>query len=323
MRALISSPEGPVIGPFDNPVTAPGYIKVRVKAAALNRADLAMLTGASHGVAGGMGLPLGLEWAGEVIEVGEGVTGWQVGERAMAASPGAFADEVVVPANWAHPVPDAMSDEQAAALPVALQTAHDALTGAGQLQAGQSVLVLGASSAVGLMAMQVARVLGASQVIGTSTTADRLNLLTEFGATKVVNTRDEDWSRQVLKATKMKGVDLVIDFLAGPLFNATMQATRIGGRIVNVGRMAGETGAVDFDQHSMRRIQYVGTTFRTRSPAEIGAVIELARHALMPALKDGQLRMPLDCVMPRSQATEAFARMRANAHFGKIVLTCD
>lgn len=321
MQALISSPDGPVVGTFEAPFTAPGYIKVRVKAAALNRADLAMLTGASHGVAGGMGLPLGLEWAGEVVEVGEGVTQWRVGDRAMAASPGAFADEVVIPAAWAHPVPDNLSDEQAAALPVALQTAHDALSGAGQWQPGQSVLVLGASSAVGLMTLQVARLLGAVQVIGTSTTADRLAMLTDYGATKVVNTRDEDWHRQVLKATKMKGVDLVIDFLAGPLFNATMLATRLGGRIVNVGRMAGETGQVDFDLHSMRRIQYVGTTFRTRTPAEITAVIERARQAMMPALKDGLLRMPIDCVMPRSQVSEAYRRMQGNGHFGKIILT--
>lgn len=321
MRAIVSSPNGPVIQDFEEPIAGPGFVKVRVRAAALNRADLAMLTGASHGVAGGMGMPLGLEWAGDVVEVGEGVEHISVGDRVMAAGPGAFCEYAVIMADWVYQMPGNMSYEQAAALPVALQTAHDAVASNGLLERGQTVLVQGASSVVGLMAMQVAKLLGASKVIGTSTTSERVQRLAEFGADLGVNTRDEDWIRQVLKATRMKGVDLVIDFLGGAYVNANMQAACLGGCIVNVGRMAGDQAQVDLDLHSMRRIQYVGVTFRTRMPAEITQVIARATRALMPALRDGTLRIPVDQVYRFDQVHEAFERMSRNEHFGKLVLS--
>ncbi len=136
-----------------------------------------------------------------------------------------------------------------------------------------------------------------------------------------MNTRDADWVKQILKATRMKGVDLSVDLLAGPLVNGTLQATRVGGRMINVGRMAGNQGDFDFDQHSMRRIQYVGVTFRTRTPAEIAEVISRARTALMPALCEGRLKMPIDQVFRFEQYADAFERMAKNQHFGKIILS--
>jgi NADPH2:quinone reductase len=125
---------------------------------------------------------------------------------------------------------------------------------------------------------------------------------------------------QVLEATDGKGVDLVIDLVAGPLMNENLKATRIGGRIVNVGRMAGERGEIDFDLHSMRRITYVGVTFRTRSVAQVEAINERVTRALMPALSAGLLRLPVDKVCALEDASEAFERMARNQHFGKIVL---
>lgn len=321
MRAIVSSTDGPVLKEFDAPSPGPSQILVKVKAASLNRADLAMLTGGAHGFAGGLGLPLGLEWAGEIVELGSGVENWKVGDRVMGAGPGAFTEFTCAFSKWVYPIPDGMSFEQAAALPVSLQTMHDALSTNGQLSTGQTVLLQGATSSMGLMGLQIARLLGAETIIGTSTSAERCERLAEFGATHAVNTRDADWVKQILRATRTKGVDLTVDLLAGPLFNSTLQATRIGGRIVNVGRMAGETGEIDFDQHSMRRITYVGVTFRTRTPAEIGEVIARATQALLPALSDGRLQMPLDKVYSFEAVGEAFERMKANQHFGKIVLS--
>lgn len=321
MRAIVSSANGAVMQDFPNPVAGPGFVLVKVKAASLNRADLDMMMGGAHGMAGGMGFPLGLEWAGEVLEVGKGVEHWKAGDRVMGASPGAFTEFVAGKADWVHRIPDSMSYEQAAALPVSLQTMHDAIVSNGQLVAGQSVLLQGASAGMGLMGMQMAKLLGAGTVIGTSTSPDRLAKLAEFGADVAVNTRDPDWVKQVLKATQNKGVDLTVDLLAGPLINDTLQATRIGGRIVNVGRMAGNSGEFNFDQHSMRRIQYVGVTFRTRTPAEISEVIARARAALMPALSNGTLKMPLDEVFRFEDFAAALARMGKNQHFGKIVLS--
>ena len=130
---------------------------------------------------------------------------------------------------------------QAATLPIALQTAHEAITASGGFQRGEVVLVQGASSSVGLMSLQVARLLGASLVIGTSTRPERQDKLKAFGADTVVDTRDEHWPQQVLDATGGQGADLVVDFVAGATMNRNMQATRICGRIVNVGRMGGFT----------------------------------------------------------------------------------
>lgn len=321
MRSIVASASGAVLQSFETPQIAPGSLLVKVKAAALNRADLAMLTGGAHGAAGGIGFPLGLEWAGEVIEVGEGVSGWSAGDRVMGASPWAFSEYVIANPEWVYRVPDNLNDAEAAGLPVSLQTMHDAIVTNGQFVSGQSILVQGASSAMGLMGMQIAAFLGASQVIGTSTSAERRARLKEYGASVVVDTGETEWLKKVYKATRMKGVDLSIDLLAGPLVNTTLLATRVNGRMVNVGRMAGETGEFDFDQHSMRRIQFIGVSFRSRTPAEITQIIAKANHDLIPALQQGLLKMPVDKVYPFEEYAAAFEHMRSNRHFGKIVLS--
>ena len=322
MKAIVASAEGPVFNhAFEDPQAGPGQVLVKVRAAALNRADLAMLTGGAHGFAGGLGVPLGLEWAGDVVALGEGVEHLKLGQRVMGAGPGAFTEHVVANARWVYPVPDNLPIEHAAALPVSLQTMHDAIASHGMLAPGQTVLIQGASSAMGLMGLQIARLLGAGKVIGTSTSVTRRERLFGLGADEVVDTKAEDWVKQVLRATRMKGVDLSVDLLAGPLVNGTLQATKVGGRMVNVGRMAGERTDFDLDQHSMRRITYVGVTFRTRTPVEIGDVIARASRDLLPALAEGRLRMPVDRVYRFDQVTEAFERLAANQHFGKIVLT--
>lgn len=320
MQAIVASVTGAVFAEFEQPCVIAGSVLVKVKAAALNRADLMMATGGAHGAVGGIGLPLGLEWAGEVIAVGEGVHQWQVGDRVMGASPAAFAEYVLVNADWIYAIPECLSDVQAAALPVSMQTMHDALISHGQLMAGQCVLIQGASSAMGLMGLQLAQYWGAAQVIGTSTSPERRQRLSAFGADLVLDSRASDWTQQVLKATRRKGVDLVIDLLAGSTVNASLSVTRVGGRMVNVGRMAGESGDFDFDLHSMRRISYVGVSFRTRTALEITQVIERARQDLMPALMAGQLSMPIDVVVPWTAYPRAFAQMVSQAHFGKIVL---
>ncbi len=324
MKAVIATENGPRLDEFFNPGVIAGWVVVKIKAAALNRADLAMRSGASHGGAGGgLGMPLGLEWAGEVIEVGDGVDQWKVGDRVMGASPGAFAEYLCAFGEWIYPIPDTLSYEQAAGAPVALQTVHDALVTNGQLESGQTVLVQGGSSAVGLMAVQVAKYLGASQVIATSTTAQRRDCLKEIGADVVIDSKDPAWVDQVLEVTDQQGVDLTIDLLAGPLMTPNMNATRIGGRIINIGRMAGEQGELDFDLHSMRRITYTGVTFRTRTPDEISTVIGKAREALIKPLADGDLVMPVDSVYPMAEFDKAFDVMAANRHYGKLILSID
>jgi NADPH2:quinone reductase len=320
MQAILPSPDGPVLQEVPQPSPGQGEVLVRVRANALNRADLLTLKGGPHGAYGGMGFPMGLEWAGEVVETGPAVEQWHAGDRVMAAGLAAFAEYTIGYPRRMYAVPAGMSFEQAATLPVALQTMHDAISTNGLLAAGQTVLVQGASSAMGLMGMQVAKLLGAGKVIGTSTSPARRARLAEFGADVVVDSNAPDWVAQVQSASGGAGVDLLIDLVAGPLVNGNLQATRIGGRIVNVGRMAGDSGEFNFDLHSLRRITYVGVTFRTRSPEEVEEVVARTTRALGPALAEGALRLPIDKVYRFEQAAEAFERMARNQHFGKIIL---
>jgi NADPH2:quinone reductase len=256
-----------------------------------------------------------------VVELGAAVESWRVGDRVMAAGLAAFAEYTVGYPRRMYAIPEGMSFEQAAALPVALQTMHDAISTNGMLAAGQTVLIQGASSATGLMGMQVAKLLGAGRVIGTSMSPERRARLAEFGADVVVDTSAPDWGARVVNATGGEGVDLLIDLVAGPLMNGNLQATRIGGRMVNVGRMAGDRGEFDFDLHSLRRITYVGVTFRTRSPEEVEEIVARTTRALGPALTAGALRLPIDKIYRFEEAAEAFERMARNQHFGKIILT--
>jgi len=321
MKAAILTSSGISIEDAEVPKPKSSEVLVKVRASSLNRADLFLVDGRTHGGHGGAGTVLGLEWSGDVVEVGADVEGYKPGDRVMCSGIGGLAEYAVADWRRIFPFPKrSISYEEGACLPVALRTNHVAIVMTGQLQRGQSVLVLGASSGVGIMSLQVSELLGAGLVIGTSTKPDRRTRLAEFGADVAIDSNDSGWFEEVLKHTDGRGVDLVIDYLAGPLINDTMRATKLGGRIVNVGRMAGESGSFDFDLHSMRRIQYLGTTFRTRSADEIGAIAEQIKTGLWPELEAGRLGVPIDVRLPLDRATEAFDMMRANAHFGKIVL---
>jgi NADPH2:quinone reductase len=158
-------------------------------------------------------------------------------------------------------------------------------------------------------------------VIGTSTNAARRAKLKEFGADLVIDTGVTAWPEEVLNATGGKGVNLVVDMLSGPVVAQTMKATAILGRIVNVGRLAGAKAEFDFDLHALRRIDYIGVTFRTRTLDEVREINRRMRADLWDAVTAGKLRLPIDSRFPLDQAVEAQAHMRANKHFGKIVLT--
>jgi NADPH2:quinone reductase len=227
-------------------------------------------------------------------------------------------------ADWGrvYPIPaNNMSHEQAATLPIALQTMHDAVVTNGGLQAGEAVLIQGASSGVGLMGLQIAKLKGARLVVGTSTNAGRRERLKEYGADLAVDTTEPDWSAAVLEATEGRGVDLIVDQVSGGVANENMKATAILGRIVNVGRLGGFSGEFDFDLHALRRIKYIGVTFRTRSIDEVRAIARRMRDDLWPAVEAGKLRLPIDRSFPLEEAAAALAHMRENAHFGKILLT--
>ncbi len=321
MRAMVVGEAGLELRELPVPQPGPNEVLVRVRAAGLNRAELAMAAGHAHGALGGKGALVGLEWAGEVAGIGAEVSGVREGDRVMCSGNGGYAEYAVTDWGRVHPLPaDAMPWEQAATLPIALQTMHDALVTNGQLQRGQAVLIQGASSGVGLMGLQIARLMGARLVAGSSTSPERRARLPEFGATLTVDSSDPAWPEAVLAATDGQGVDLVVDQISAPVSRGNLLATRVLGRIVNVGRLGGATGPFDFDLHAMRRITYVGVTFRTRSLEEVREINRRMREDLWDAVQAGTLALPIDRVFPLEQANEAQAHMRANAHMGKIVL---
>ena len=324
MRAtIVADKNKAAVGEVETPAPGPGEIRVRTKAAALNRADLLVLAGHQHGAVGGAGAIVGLECAGEVESLGAGVTGFAVGDRVLCSARHALAEFVVTDAGRATKIPAKgnMSFSEATTLPVALQTMHNALVTAGRLKKGDVVLIQGASSGVGLMAQMIAKEMGAGLVIGTSTNPERRGKLKDFGADLALDSRDPQWVDEVLKATGGKGVDLIVDQISGYVANDNMRAARVLGRIVNVGRLGGMKGEFDFDLHAMKRIDYVGVTFRTRSAEEVREIVRLMRADLLPAVEAGRLRLPIDRTFAFEDADAAFAHMRANAHFGKIVLT--
>ena len=321
MKAGVATEQGLALRDIPQPRPKPNEVLVRVRAASLNRADLITARGLPHGSHAGIGAPVGLEWAGEVVETGAEAKGYSAGDRVMCSGTGGYAEFAVSDFGRVNPMPDGLSFEQAATLPVALITLHNALVTAGRLHAPDSVMIQGASSGVGLMGLQIAKLRGAGLVIGTSTNAERRGRLKEFGADLAIDTNEPGWPEAVLRATGGKGVNLVVDMLSGPVVAQTMKATAVLGRIVNVGRLAGARAEFDFDLHALRRIDYIGVTFRTRTLEEVREINRRMRADLWDAVTAGKLALPIDRRFPLDAAVEAQAQMRANRHFGKILLT--
>ncbi|MFO1159742.1 MAG: zinc-binding dehydrogenase [Reyranellaceae bacterium] len=305
-----------------SPTPGDGEVLVRVHAAGANRADLAMNIGHFKEAGAALAAPVaGLEFAGEVAELGPGVRSVTVGDRVMAMGQGAFAEYARIDHRLLIPVPAGFSWEEAASAPVAFMTMHDAVVTNGHLQPGEAVLVQGVTSGVGIAAWQIAKVKGAGQVIGTSTSDAKLTTLRGWGLDLGINSRSDDVVRRVTEATGGKGADLVIDMIGGPVINQNMQAAAVKGRIVDVGRMGGLKGEIDLDLHSLKRISFVGVTFRTRSVEEIHTIIRLMVDDIWPDVVAGRVKVPIDRSFPLEAVADAYAHMRANAHLGKVVVT--
>jgi NADPH2:quinone reductase len=321
MKAYVYGANGAEIADVARPAPKGAQVLVRVRACGLNRADLGMTKGHAHGSSGGAGTVLGMEWAGEIAEVGPDAKGLKAGDKVMGSGAAAFAEYTLADHGRLFRTPSNINDVDAATLPVALTTMHNAVVTNGALQSGQSVLIQGASSGVGLMAMQIAKLKGASIVIGSSTDAMRRSRLKEFGADLAVDSGDPGWVDQVLKATGGEGVDLIIDQVSGKVASQNLAAAKIKGRIVNVGRLGGTHADFNFDLHAARRITYIGVTFRTRSIEEIRDIFSEVREDIWPAVESRRLQLPIDKVFAFDDIGSAFEHMEANKHLGKIVVT--
>ena len=321
MRAVILGDTDIEIREIEKPSPQPHQALIRVRGCGLNRSDLLETQGQSFGHTGGDAKVLGGEFAGEVVELGSDSEGLSIGDRVMCRGGGGWAEYALV--HWRRAIVIGSDDipwEQAATLQGALQTMHDAIITNGRFKAGQTIMIQGASSGVGLMGLQIARAKGAKLVIGSSTNAERRARLSEFGAGLVINSQDDGWVDRVLEATDGAGVDVTIDMLSGNVMNKNMEATAIHGYVINIGRLAGMVGEFNFDLHARRRLNYVGTTGRTRSIDDNVQVARLANDDLWTFVLNGEIKSPIDKVFDLEDAAIALDRMNNNQHFGKIAL---
>ena len=321
MKAYVYGASGAAISEVAKPSPKGTQVLVRVQACGLNRADLGMTKGRAHGSAGGVGTVLGMEWAGEIAELGPEAKGLTVGDKVMGSGAAAFAEYTLADHGRLFRAPSNMNFDEACTLPIALTTMHNAVVTVGGLRAGQTVMIQGASSGVGLMGLQIAKLKGAKLVVGSSTDPVRRARLKEFGADLAVDSSDPGWVDSVLQATANEGVDLIVDQISGKVASQNLKATRIKGRIVNVGRLGGARAEFNFDLHAARRIDYVGVTFRSRTIEEIREIFDEVRKDLWGAVESRKLQLPIDKVFAFDDIGKAFEHMEANRHLGKIVVT--
>ncbi|MDC0093126.1 zinc-binding dehydrogenase [Alphaproteobacteria bacterium] len=321
MRAVTVVESGVDILDVDIPKPQRNEVLIKVFACGLNRADLVVADGGAHGSAGGSGTIVGMEFSGEVVEFGSDVLDFEVGDRVMCSGTAAWAEYAVTDWGRVIKIPDNNMDFiTASTLPIALATMHNAIVTAGEFIKGQSILIQGASSGVGLMGLQIAKLLEAKMIFGTSTKPEKFDRLKQLGADFVVNSKNTKWSDEVLDKTNSQGVDLIIDQLSGYTVNQNMMATKIKGNIVNVGRLAGGPSEFNCDIHALRRINYKGVTFRTRSLDEIRKVFKDMWGDLSSVVSNGSLSMPIEKVFDFKDVSQALTHMRENKHFGKLIL---
>ena len=321
MKAVVVAKNGVEILDVEIPIPKKNEVLIKVFSCGLNRADLMVADGGAHGSSGGSGTIVGMEFSGEIIEFGSEVNGFSIGDRVMCSGTSAWAEYAITDWGRVIKIPDNNMDfDVASTLPIALATMHNAIITAGDFKKGQSILIQGASSGVGLMGLQIGKYKGAKIVIGSSTKIEKHNRLKEIGADVVVDSKNSEWVNQVLNHTDGEGVDLIIDQLSGYTVNQNMLATKIKGNIVNVGRLAG--GITDFncDLHALRRINYKGVTFRTRSLDEIRNVYSNMWNDFKNLILEGNFSLPIDKTFEFEDVEHALTCMRENKHFGKLIL---
>jgi putative PIG3 family NAD(P)H quinone oxidoreductase len=300
----------------------PAELLVRVRATALNRADLLQLKGHYPPPADAPPDVPGLEYAGEVLSVGARVRRFRAGDRVMGiVAGGAWAEQLTVHEREALPMPEGLDFPHAAALPEAYLTAFDALVLQGGLRPGETVLIHAVASGVGSAAAQLCRAMGA-RAVGTGRSAAKLERAADWGVarTLLVDSTPPRFAEAVREATGGRGADLALDLVGGDWVPETLAALAPQGRVMLVGLVAGARAQVDLGLVLTRRLRLTGTVLRSRPLEEkIGVALAAERH-LLPLFNSGALKPVIDAVLPMSEMKEALGRMARNETVGKLVL---
>ena len=322
MRAVVitgyGGPEVLQVMEVSEPLPGPGEVLVDVVSSALNRADLLQRMGLYPGPQMEHEVP-GLEFAGRVSAVGEGVTRWSEGNEVMGITGGAaHAECLVVHADQAVRVPVGTPLEMAGALPEVFITAWDALVLQGGLREGGTALVHAGASGVGTAAIQLCGMLGATVVVTAS--AGKVARCLELGADRAVDYASQDWVSVVAEATDGRGADVVLDVIGGDYLDRNADALAVGGTIMQVGLMGGGKATFGLGKLLAKRARLVGTTLRARSLEEKVALSRAFEERVVPGFEDGSLQVVVDRRYPLADIAEAHAYMETNASVGKIAL---
>lgn len=319
---VISRPGGPEVLErqcWTMPPCGDGEVLIRVAAAGVNGPDLAQRRGHYDPPPGASPLP-GLEVAGEIVMVGDGVDRWKIGDRVMAlTNGGGYADFVAAPAGQVLPIPGGWSLTEAAALPETWFTITQTLVMRAGLQPGMTVLAHGAAGGIGGAAIQIATILGA-QAIGVVSSAAKADYARSLGAIATIDYTSEDVGRRALELTGGKGVDRVVDIVGGAMTAQNIAASARGGHIVQVSTLDGANAEISLRTIMAKQLTLSGSTLRPQSPETKAAIAGHIRAHLLPALAATGFRKPNVTAFPIDDAAGAHRTMEARSHLGKIVL---
>ncbi|HVI54806.1 MAG TPA: NAD(P)H-quinone oxidoreductase [Luteibacter sp.] len=294
---------------------------VRNHAAGVNRADIIQRTGGYGKDSFGDSAIMGLEIAGEVIAMGKDVRGFAKGDRVMGiVGGGGYAELARIDYRMAMPIPEGIDYVQAAGIPEAFVTAHEAAFHLGRLDAGESILIHAAASGVGSAAVQLAHAAGA-RVFGTVSTG-KVERVRQLGADVAIDYKTDDFAKAIERETAGKGVDVIVDFIGAPYFERNLASLDFGGRLVEVGLLGGAKGAsLPLDRLLYRHLQIIGTVMKSRPQGVKQAMTQRFRDRWLHAFADGTLVPVIDTRFPLAEAAQAHRRMESSSSIGKIILT--
>lgn len=318
MKRVMHAPDKPLsLVTDDVPKVGDHEILIRVAAAGVNRPDLMQRAGL-YPPPPGAPPTLGLEAAGEIVEVGHGVSRWHVGDKVTALlAGGGYAEYAVAHEGAALPVPAGLSMAEAAALPETVFTVWaNVFEGAG-LKQGETLLVHGGASGIGTAAIQMAKAYGA-RVLATAGDADKIKLCEKLGAERCINYRTEDWEAVV---RDLGGADVVLDMVGGPYVQKNLDVMKDQGRIVMIAFLQGPMAQLNLMRLMLKRLTLTGSTLRSRSVEEKARIAREVERQVWPWIEAGRVKPVIDSTFPLTEAEAAHARLQGGAHAGKIVLT--
>jgi putative PIG3 family NAD(P)H quinone oxidoreductase len=323
LAVVVTAPGGPevlALQEVPDPVAGPGQVVLAVAASAVNRADIMQRMGHYPPPPGAPEYP-GLEASGTVVEVGEGVEGWAVGDEACALlAGGGYAEKVAVDAGQLLPVPDGVSLVDAAALPEVTCTVWSNVFMLAGLRPTETLLVHGGSSGIGTMAIQLARQVGATVAV-TAGSAAKLAACEALGATVLVNYREQDFVEVVREATGGRGADVVLDNMGAKYLGRNVDVLATAGRLVVIGLQGGTKAELDLGTLLRKRAAVLATTLRSRPAAEKATIVASVREHVWPLVADGVVRPVVHERIPLAEAARAHTLVEASGHIGKVLLT--